>query len=129
MIMQNIRMISERKQRPCSRFVMQLQQTKTIRWSNQPLRDLNQMHIQRNLLCYSTSIFPFTVDEFSSNFLIKTKANVNAPTLGDRETPLHMVAGFNPLVTDPTQLQGMVRVTSRLIECGANPNAQDAKGK
>ncbi|XP_054749515.2 rabankyrin-5-like [Lytechinus pictus] len=68
------------------------------------------------------------VDEFSANFLIKSKANVNAATQGDRETPLHMVSGFNPIVTDPAQLEGMVRVAEQIIQGGANPNAQDSKG-
>ena len=69
------------------------------------------------------------MDEFSSNFLTKSKADVSASTQGDRETPLHMVAGFNPIVTDPGLLEGMVRVANQLVQDGANPNAQDAKGK
>ncbi|XP_072163422.1 rabankyrin-5-like [Diadema setosum] len=68
------------------------------------------------------------VDEFSANFLIKTNANVNAVTRGDMETPLHMVAGFNPVVTEKSQLDGMVRVAEQILQNGANPNAQDAKG-
>ncbi|XP_025091346.1 rabankyrin-5-like isoform X2 [Pomacea canaliculata] len=67
-------------------------------------------------------------DEFSARFLISNKADVNTTTFLDKETPLHMVACFNPDVTPPSTLAGMADVARLLLEAGADPNVQDASG-
>nr|KAG5688479.1 hypothetical protein BaRGS_011917 [Batillaria attramentaria] len=67
-------------------------------------------------------------DEFAAKFLITSKADVNMVTFLDKETPLHMVACFNPDVTPPETLTGMADVARLLLEAGADPNVQDTSG-
>ncbi|KAK7469532.1 hypothetical protein BaRGS_00036438, partial [Batillaria attramentaria] len=67
-------------------------------------------------------------DEFAAKFLINSKADVNMVTFLDKETPLHMVACFNPDVTPPETLTGMADVARLLLEAGADPNVQDTSG-
>ncbi|XP_064648552.1 rabankyrin-5-like isoform X2 [Lineus longissimus] len=67
-------------------------------------------------------------DEFSSSFLIKNKCNVNAATNLDKETALHLVASFNPEMTDADTVQGMARIAQQLLDGHANANVQDSEG-
>lgn len=67
-------------------------------------------------------------DEFSAKFLIRSKADVNMSTFLDKETPLHMVACFNPVVSSPETLKGMAEVARLMLEAGADPNVQDTSG-
>lgn len=50
-------------------------------------------------------------------------------TFLDKETPLHMVACFNPEVTPPSTLSGMAEVARLLLQAGADPNVQDTSGR
>ncbi|XP_041349199.1 rabankyrin-5-like [Gigantopelta aegis] len=67
-------------------------------------------------------------DEYSASFLIKNNADVNMSTHIDKETPLHMVASFNPDVTDAEVMAGMARIAHLLLEHSADVNAQDTAG-
>ncbi|XP_076107100.1 rabankyrin-5-like isoform X1 [Mytilus galloprovincialis] len=67
-------------------------------------------------------------DEFSAEFLITNKADVNMTTHLDKETPLHMVASFNPDVSSPDVIKGMARIAQKLLEHGSDPNQQDTAG-
>ena len=50
-------------------------------------------------------------------------------TFLDKETPLHMVACFNPEVTPSSTLSGMAEVARLLLQAGADPNVQDTSGR
>lgn len=65
-------------------------------------------------------------DEYSAKFLIENKANVNAATLDEKETPLHLVASFNAEFTSTEVINGMACCAQILLSHGANPNAQDS---
>ncbi|KAL3858016.1 hypothetical protein ACJMK2_012632 [Sinanodonta woodiana] len=67
-------------------------------------------------------------DEFSASFLINNGCNVNLATHLDKESPLHMVACFNPEVTSAEVLRGMARIAKLLLDHGSDCNAQDAVG-
>ncbi|XP_062587167.1 rabankyrin-5-like isoform X2 [Saccostrea cucullata] len=67
-------------------------------------------------------------DEFSSTFLIEHHADVNLTTFLDKESPLHMVASFNPEVTGSEVMGGMARLAQKMIDHDADPNLQDASG-
>lgn len=71
----------------------------------------------------------YTGDEFASRFLIGSKADVNLVTFLDKESPLHMVANFNPDVTPITTLSGMADVARLILEAGGDANVQDASGR
>ena len=68
-------------------------------------------------------------DEFSASFLISNKCNINMSTHLDKETPLHMVACFNPEVTGNDVIEGMARIGELLLNNGAHINAQDTAGR
>ncbi|XP_030392208.1 rabankyrin-5 isoform X3 [Gopherus evgoodei] len=68
-------------------------------------------------------------DKFSANFLIKNGARVNAATLGDQETPLHLVASYSPKKHLPDVMSEMAQIAESLLQAGANPNMQDCKGR
>ena len=74
-------------------------------------------------------LFLLTGDEFSACFLIKNGALVNAASHVEKETSLHIVADYNPSMTKPEVMQGMVKVCQLLLQHGANPDQQDSKGK
>ncbi|XP_076453246.1 rabankyrin-5-like [Babylonia areolata] len=67
-------------------------------------------------------------DGFSAKFLIGHKADPNLSTFLDKETPLHMVACFNPEVTAASTLADMAEVAKLLLEAAADPNVQDTAG-
>ncbi|XP_021369516.1 rabankyrin-5-like isoform X1 [Mizuhopecten yessoensis] len=67
-------------------------------------------------------------DEFSAEFLIRNGADVTMTTHLDRESPLHMVATFNPDVTSPDVITGMACIAKQLLEHNADPNHQDTSG-
>ncbi|GIY51529.1 rabankyrin-5 [Caerostris extrusa] len=67
-------------------------------------------------------------DEFSALFLIENKAAVNVTIPSEKATPLHLVSNFNPKNSSSNVAEGMVRVASKLLEYGANPNLQDING-
>ena len=71
----------------------------------------------------------FVGDEFSAKFLIENQANVNAASVEEKETALHLVATFDPKVTTPEVMEGMANVARLLVQKGANTNAQDKDGK
>ncbi|KAM7311320.1 rabankyrin-5 [Ixodes scapularis] len=64
-------------------------------------------------------------DEFSALFLVEHKASVDLAVPLEKETALHMVAGFKASQGTP---QGMDRVASSLLQHGADVNAQDGNG-
>ncbi|XP_017684326.1 PREDICTED: rabankyrin-5 [Lepidothrix coronata] len=68
-------------------------------------------------------------DKFAANFLIKNGARVNAATLGDQETPLHLVASYSPKKHSPDVMAEMAQIAESLLQAGANPNMQDNKGR
>ncbi|XP_076210885.1 rabankyrin-5 isoform X1 [Aptenodytes patagonicus] len=68
-------------------------------------------------------------DKFAANFLIKNGARVNAATLGDQETPLHLVASYSPKKHLPDVMAEMAQIAESLLQAGANPNMQDNKGR
>ncbi|KAM6466332.1 rabankyrin-5 isoform 1-T1 [Liasis olivaceus] len=68
-------------------------------------------------------------DKFAANFLIKNGARVNAATLGDQETPLHLVASYNPKKHKPDVMSEMAQIAESLLKAGANPNMQDSQGR
>lgn len=68
-------------------------------------------------------------DKFAANFLIKNGARVNAATLGDQETPLHLVASYSPKKHLPDVMAEMAQIAESLLQAGANPNMQDSKGR
>uniref|UniRef100_A0A8C0GXG9 Ankyrin repeat and FYVE domain containing 1 n=1 Tax=Chelonoidis abingdonii TaxID=106734 RepID=A0A8C0GXG9_CHEAB len=68
-------------------------------------------------------------DKFSASFLIKNGARVNAATLGDQETPLHLVASYSPKKHLPDVMSEMAQIAESLLQAGANPNMQDCKGR
>nr|XP_048680152.1 rabankyrin-5 isoform X2 [Caretta caretta] len=68
-------------------------------------------------------------DKFAANFLIKNGARVNAATLGDQETPLHLVASYSPKKHLPDVMSEMAQIAESLLQAGANPNMQDCKGR
>ncbi|KAI1231928.1 hypothetical protein IHE44_0007570 [Lamprotornis superbus] len=68
-------------------------------------------------------------DKFAANFLIKNGARVNAATLGDQETPLHLVASYSPKKHSPDVMAEMAQIAQSLLQAGANPNMQDNKGR
>uniref|UniRef100_A0A8C3UJQ5 Ankyrin repeat and FYVE domain containing 1 n=1 Tax=Catharus ustulatus TaxID=91951 RepID=A0A8C3UJQ5_CATUS len=68
-------------------------------------------------------------DKFAANFLIKNGARVNAATLGDQETPLHLVASYSPKKHSPDVMAEMAQIAQSLLQAGANPNMQDSKGR
>ncbi|KAM9034862.1 LOW QUALITY PROTEIN: rabankyrin-5 [Sarcophilus harrisii] len=67
-------------------------------------------------------------DSFSATFLIKNGALVNAATAG-AETPLHLVASSSCRKARRRLPPGMARITESLLQAGANPNMQDARGR
>ncbi|XP_072043178.1 rabankyrin-5-like [Amphiura filiformis] len=67
-------------------------------------------------------------DDFSACFLIKSGAQVNAASHIEKETSLHIVADYNPTMTKPEVIQGMVKVCQMLLQHGANPDQQDSRG-
>lgn len=76
------------------------------------------------------TLFCFTKgDKFAANFLIKNGARVNAATLGDQETPLHLVASYSPKKHSPDVMAEMAQIAQSLLQAGANPNMQDNKGR
>lgn len=76
------------------------------------------------------TLFFFTKgDKFAANFLIKNGACVNAATLGDQETPLHLVASYSPKKHLPDVMVEMAQIAESLLQAGANPNMQDSKGR
>ncbi|XP_013925290.1 PREDICTED: rabankyrin-5 isoform X1 [Thamnophis sirtalis] len=68
-------------------------------------------------------------DKFAANFLIKNGARVNAATLGDQETPLHLVASYNSKKHKPEVMSEMAQIAESLLRAGANPNMQDSQGR
>ncbi|RLV95846.1 hypothetical protein DV515_00012785 [Chloebia gouldiae] len=68
-------------------------------------------------------------DKFAANFLIKNGARVNAATLGEQETPLHLVASYSPKKHSPDVMAEMAQIAQSLLQAGANPNMQDSKGR
>ncbi|XP_074870134.1 rabankyrin-5 isoform X2 [Carettochelys insculpta] len=68
-------------------------------------------------------------DKFAANFLIKNGARVNAATLGDQETPLHLVASYSPKKHLPDVMSEMAQIAESLLQAGANPNMQDCNGR
>ena len=54
---------------------------------------------------------------------------MNAASHLEKETSLHIVSSYNPTVTKPDVMTGMVKVARMLLEHGANPDQQDSKGK
>ncbi|XP_069470823.1 rabankyrin-5 isoform X2 [Ambystoma mexicanum] len=68
-------------------------------------------------------------DPFSANFLIKNGACVNAATVGNQETPLHLVASKCPKKCSPDVMFEMAQIAESLSQAGANPNMQDSKGR
>lgn len=71
----------------------------------------------------------YTGDEFSATFLIEHHADVNLTTYLDKESPLHMVASYNPEVTESEVMAGMARLAQKMIDFEADPNLQDASGR
>ncbi|KAL5017224.1 hypothetical protein ScPMuIL_006813 [Solemya velum] len=67
-------------------------------------------------------------DEFAAAFLIQNSADVNMCTHLDKETPLHLVARFNPDVTLPEVVEGMAKIAKMLVDHCANLDAQDTSG-
>ncbi|XP_051847502.1 rabankyrin-5 isoform X1 [Antechinus flavipes] len=68
-------------------------------------------------------------DSFSATFLIKNGALVNAATTGAQETPLHLVASSSCRKGAAEAASEMARITESLLQAGANPNMQDARGR
>uniref|UniRef100_H9H7M3 Ankyrin repeat and FYVE domain containing 1 n=1 Tax=Monodelphis domestica TaxID=13616 RepID=H9H7M3_MONDO len=68
-------------------------------------------------------------DSFSATFLIKNGALVNAATAGAQETPLHLVASAGGKKGPADGTSEMEHITESLLQAGANPNMQDAKGR
>ncbi|XP_058020334.1 rabankyrin-5 isoform X2 [Ahaetulla prasina] len=68
-------------------------------------------------------------DKFAANFLIKNGTRVNAATLGDQETPLHLVASYNSKKHKPEVMSEMAQIAESLLRAGANPNMQDSQGR
>ncbi|CAI5794975.1 rabankyrin-5 isoform X1 [Podarcis lilfordi] len=68
-------------------------------------------------------------DKFAASFLVKNGARVNAATLGDQETPLHLVASYSPKKHKPDIMAEMAQIAESLLKAGANPNMQDSKGR
>ncbi|KAK6190601.1 hypothetical protein SNE40_002431 [Patella caerulea] len=67
-------------------------------------------------------------DDYAASFLIKNNADVNMSTHLDKETPLHMVATFNPEVVSSVVMTGMAKIAKQLLEHKADANAQDTTG-
>ncbi|XP_038074756.1 rabankyrin-5-like isoform X2 [Patiria miniata] len=67
-------------------------------------------------------------DKFSAFFLIQADAKVNAATLQDKETALHMAASYSPLASPPELVADMTEVATKLLQHGANPDQQDSRG-
>ncbi|XP_059177093.1 rabankyrin-5-like isoform X2 [Physella acuta] len=67
-------------------------------------------------------------DEAAADFLIKNGCDTNLATHLDKETPLHMVAKFDPKITDPVIITGMANIAKLLVHHKANVNAQDSTG-
>lgn len=68
-------------------------------------------------------------DKFASNFLIKNGALVNAATLGEQETPLHLVAACTMKERSLEVMSDIAQIAEALLHAGANPNMQDSKGR
>nr|XP_033777072.1 LOW QUALITY PROTEIN: rabankyrin-5 [Geotrypetes seraphini] len=68
-------------------------------------------------------------DRFSAGFLIKNGALVNAATVGDQETPLHLVASYSPKKHSPDVMSEMAHIAEELLHAGANSNMPDNKGR
>ncbi|XP_048375019.1 rabankyrin-5 [Sphaerodactylus townsendi] len=68
-------------------------------------------------------------DKFAAHFLVKNSARVNAATLGEQETPLHLVASYNPKKHAPDVMAEMAKIAECLLKAGANPNMQDSQGR
>ncbi|KAL7987017.1 hypothetical protein Chor_005936, partial [Crotalus horridus] len=68
-------------------------------------------------------------DKFAANFLIKNGTRVNAATLGDQETPLHLVASYNSKKHKPEVMSEIAQIAESLLKAGANPNMQDSQGR
>lgn len=66
-------------------------------------------------------------DEFSALFLVENRASVDLAVPLEKETALHMVAGFKPSEGTDTAT-GMARVATSLLQHGADINAQDGNG-
>lgn len=82
------------------------------------------------MLRYLSSFFPCSKgDKFAANFLIKNGARVNAATLGDQETPLHLVASYNSKKHKPEVISEIAQIAESLLRAGANPNMQDSQGR
>ena len=78
-------------------------------------------------------------DSFSASFLIKNGANTILARKSAQETPLHLVANYNPthaltnvssvtVKQAPWPSESMAPIASLLLEYHANPDAQDASG-
>lgn len=86
-------------------------------------------HRQATYVMLNIFYFSSEGDEFSSTFLIHNKVDINAVTHLDQESPLHMVASFNPENTDHETIDGMAHVCQELLQNGANINAQCTEGR
>lgn len=95
-------------------------------WGKGGQRQWLLLHVLR----YLSSFPPYsTGDKFAANFLIKNGARVNAATLGDQETPLHLVASYNSKKHKPEVMSEMAQIAESLLRAGANPNMQDSQGR
>lgn len=78
-------------------------------------------------------------DTFSASFLIKNGASTILPRKSTQETPLHLVAAYNPsqaltnvpsagVKEAPWPSESMAQIASLLLEYHANPDSQDSAG-
>ncbi|XP_003226628.1 rabankyrin-5 [Anolis carolinensis] len=69
-------------------------------------------------------------DTFAAHFLIRNGARVNAATLGEQETPLHIVSSHNPRKHKADAAgEAAAHIAEALLKAGANPNMQDSQGR
>ncbi|KAE8625106.1 hypothetical protein XENTR_v10006160 [Xenopus tropicalis] len=68
-------------------------------------------------------------DKFAANFLIKNGALVNAATVGEQQTPLHLVASCTVKDRSVEVMSDIAQIAEALLKAGANPNMQDSKGR